>query len=223
MHLYFSFKDIIKTRGGKSIHSKPWGSIDFKVKLKPVSLQTATMVALLTKEKVIFPSLKRLLLQRPYWWEGRRKPDIILDSSQPTFRHLFLLFLSWWHSNLSVTILKIWSLWLLWISVPRVKHGTSPTSEKTQRTVYFVLFWDGQLETEGVIVGVKATSLFTGGYSWCNGILHAGKWGKRCKEEKVRKKKEWGDGGYAGRCQWTAWVILRMTCVFQTEQWHPNC
>lgn len=143
MHLYFSFKDIIKTRGGKSIHSKPWGSIDFKVKLKPVSLQTATMVALLTKEKVIFPSLKRLLLQRPYWWEGRRKPDIILDSSQPTFRHLFLLFLSWWHSNLSVTILKIWSLWLLWISVPRVKHGTSPTSEKTQRNCLFcvVLRW----------------------------------------------------------------------------------
>lgn len=115
MHLYFSFKDIIKTYGGKAIHSKPWGCIDFKViKLTlTVSLQTETVVALLTKEKVIFSSLKRLLLQRLYWWEGRRKPDIILDSSQPTFRHLFLLLLSWRHSSLSVTILKIWSLWAI--------------------------------------------------------------------------------------------------------------
>lgn len=116
MHLYFSFKDIIKTHEGKAIHSKPWGCIDFKViKLTlTASFQTATMVALLTKEKVIFFSfLKRLFLQRPYWWEGRRKPDIILDSSQPTFRHLFLLLLSWRQSSLSVTILKIWSLWAI--------------------------------------------------------------------------------------------------------------
>lgn len=40
---------------------------------------------------------------------------------------------------------------------------------------------------------------------------------------RVRNKKERSDGGYVGRCQWTAWVILWMTCVFQTEQWHPNC
>jgi len=48
-------------------------------------------------------------------------------------------------------------------------------------------------------------------------------WIKVKVEREGEGKKERGDGGYVGRCQQTAWVILGVTCVFQKEQWHPSC
>lgn len=75
--------------------------------------------------------------------------------------------------------------------------------------------------------GAKLTTVFTGAVTPnCVGVLGFQRY-RENEEQGVRmrvgNKKERGDGGYVGRCQWTAWVFLRLTCVFQTEQWHPNC